>query len=65
MRKDRGPEFPRNPPEWNFDDLSAEKLEKKNTYIKGHCHNVSSHKSLHEHVLTPWGTVKNQKQSFV
>ena len=54
MRKDRGPVFPRNPPEWNFDDLSAEKLEKKNTYIKGHCHNASSHKSLHEHVLTPW-----------
>ena len=27
MRKDRGPVFPRNPPEWDFDDLSAEKLE--------------------------------------
>ena len=29
MRKDRGPVFPRNPPEWDFDDLSAEKLETK------------------------------------
>ena len=29
MRKDKGPLFSRNPPESDFDDVSAEKLETK------------------------------------
>ena len=32
MRKDRRLAFPRNPPEWDFDDLSAEKLETTHLY---------------------------------
>ena len=40
MRKDRDPVFLCNPLEWDFDALSAEKLETKHS-IKDHCRDAS------------------------